>query len=571
MSEQTEGKIYANRQEIIDRLAEIVNETTEEVKGEINYLKLVYYKLRQQEMDAALKELLEGDGDASSYESKPDELEPKLKELLAIQKQARAAMVEARCQEMADNLQKKQDILRRMIAIAQDAEGVGQQYNTFVELQKQFKEVGNVDPKEQNALWSQYNMLSEQFYDALKINKELRDYDFKKNLERKVELCEEAEKLGEAGDVLAAFRRLQELHDEWKGLGPVAPDYREEVWARFKAASTVINKRHQEHFDAIKAQETANEEAKTALCEKIEAVANSSIQSYKEWEEQTAVVLSIQEEWRKLGFANKKVNTQLFERFRLACDTFFKSKTAFFKGVRDEQSENLSKKVALCEKAEALKESTEWRKTTDILVNLQKEWKTIGPVSHKQSNAVWERFRAACDYFFDAKEKAIGGEKAEEKVNMEKKEAVIEKLKALKEGADEVVPQQVRDLMSEWGEIGHVPFKEKDRLYNAYKELVDYFFDTLDMKGQKARINNFREKVKAAASEGRQTVASERQKLQRQLERLQNDLKTYENNLGFLNAKSKGGNGMLALMERKKQDLMADIEEVKAKINLCEE
>jgi len=559
MSEQTEGKIYANRQEIIDRLAEIVNETTEEAKGEINYLKLVYYKLRQQEVDAALKELLEGDGDAASYESKPDELEPKLKELLNVQKQARAAMVEARNQEMADNLQKKQSVLQQMIAIAQDAEGVGQQYNTFVELQKQFKEVGAVDPKELNPLWSQYNMLCEQFYDALKINKELRDYDFRKNLERKTEMCEEAEKLGEASDILAAFRRLQELHDEWKGLGPVAPEVREEIWARFKAASTVINKRHQDHFDAIKAQENANEEAKTALCEKIEAIALDAISTVKAWEEQTAVVLGIQEEWRKLGFANKKVNTQLFERFRMTCDAFFKAKTAFFKSIRDDQNENMAKKTALCEKAEALKESTDWRKTTDLLVNMQKEWKTIGPVPHKQSAAIWERFRAACDAFFEAKEKAVGGEKAEEKANMEKKESVIEKLKALKESAEEVVPQQVRDLMAEWNEVGHVPFKEKDRLYNSYKELVDHFFETLDMKGQRRRAENIRERVSKMTDNGGNS-------LQRQLERLQNDLKTYENNLGFLSSKSKSGNGMVALMQNKMNDLKIEIDALKKKI-----
>ena len=570
MSEQTEGKIYTNRQEIIDRLSEIASQTSEEVKGEINYLKLVYYKLRQQEVDAQLKEILEGDGDAASYESKPDELEPKLKELLNVQKEARAAMVEARNKELAANLQKKQEVLQQMVAIAQNADSVGQNYNAFVELQKQFKEVGAVDPKELNALWSQFNMLNEQFYDALKINKELRDLDFKKNLERKTALCEEAESLGEAGDVLAAFRRLQELHEEWKGLGPVAPEVREEIWVRFKAASTVVNKRHQEHFDAIKAQETANEEAKTALCEKIEAIDVNGIKTMKDWDEKTAEVLALQEDWRKIGFANKKVNTQLFERFRATCDVFFKAKTAFYQQMREEQNANLAKKEALCAKAEALKDSTEWRKTTDLLVNLQKEWKTIGAVPHKQSNAIWERFRAACDAFFEAKEKAVGGEKAEEKVNMDKKLEVIEKLKALKENAG-AEPQQVRDLMAEWNQIGHVPFKEKDKLYGTYKELVDHFFETLDMKGQKARLNNFREKVKAAASEGKPVAQTERQKLQRQLERLQNDLKTYENNLGFLNAKSKGGNGMLALMERKKQDLKAEIEELVAKINILDE
>lgn len=570
VEKEVEKKIYASRQEIIDRLAEIVSETTDEAKSEITYLKMLYYKLRQQEVDAELKALLEGDGDAAAYESKADELEPRLKELLNVQKEARAAMVEARNQEMAANLQKKQDILKQMIAIAQDAEGVGQQYNTFVELQKAFKEVGNVDAQEVNNLWKQYNMLCEQFYDALKINKELRDYDFKKNLERKIEICEETEKLGEAEDVIAAFRRLQELHEEWKGLGPVAQALREEIWTRFKAASTVINKRHQDHFEAIKATETANENAKTAICERIEVIDLSAISNIKDWEAQTAVVLAAQEEWRTLGFANRKVNNMLFERFRQACDAFFKAKAEYFKAIRDEQNENLAKKTALCEKAEALKESTEWRKTTDLLVNMQKEWKSIGPVPRKVSNQIWERFRGACDIFFEAKEKAVGSEKAEEQVNKEKKQAVIDKLAQLRADVKSAEPQQVRDLMAEWNQIGHVPFKDKDKLYGAYKELVDFFFDSLDMKGQKARLNNYKERVKTMAAESKQKVETERQRLQRQLERLQADLKTYENNLGFLNAKSKGGNGMLALMERKKEELKKEIEETIAKINLCE-
>lgn len=566
-----EKKHYESRQEILDRLAEIVSETTDAVKGEVTYLKMVYYKMRQQEVDAELEQFLQGDADPSAYESKPDELEPRLKELLNIQKEARAAMVEARNQEMAANLQKKQDILQQMIAIAQDAEGVGQQYNKFIELQKEFKEVGVVDSAEVNNLWKQYNMLNEQFYDALKINKELRDYDFKKNLERKTEICEEAEQLGQAEQILPAFRRLQELHEEWKGLGPVAPAVREEIWARFKAASTVINKRHQDYFEGIKAVENANEAAKTALCEQIEAIDIAAIQSVKAWDEQTAVVLALQGEWRKLGFANKKVNTQLFERFRKQCDVFFQAKAEYYKTIKEEQNANLEKKTVLCEKAEALKDSTEWRKTTDLLVNLQKEWKTIGPVPRKVSNSIWERFRAACDCFFDAKEKATSGEKAEEKANLEKKQEILARLKTLKDSMPNVEPQQVRDIMAEWNTVGHVPFKEKDKLFNAWKAEVDFFFENLDMKGQKARLNSFRERVKNMSAEGRQTALSERQKLQRQLEKLQSDLKTYENNLGFLNAKSKGGNGMLALVERKKQDLKAEIAEIMAKIEITNE
>lgn len=565
---QIEKRIYANRSEILDRLAEIAGEATEQAKYEINYLKMLYYKIRQQEVDAELQQFLNENGDPSTYVSKTDELEPKLKELLTIQKEARAAMVEARNKEMAENLAKKNAILEQMEAIASDADGIGQQYNQFQELQKQFKEIGAVDPQEVNVLWKKFNQIGEQFYDALKINKELRDYDFKKNQEKKEALCEEAEKLSTAGDILSAFRRLQEMHEEWKGLGPVAPSVREEIWARFKAASTVINKRHQDHFEALKAAEIANEEGKTALCEKLEAIQTATISTVKEWEEQTQVVLNIQEEWRKLGFASKKVNTALFERFRNICDSFFQTKAEFFKAIKEEQSENLAKKTALCEKAEALKDSTDWRSTTDLLVKLQQEWKEIGPVNRKNSNAIWERFRAACDAFFTAKEKAVGGERNEEKANLNKKREILEKLQQLKDNLAEATPDQVRALMSEWKEIGHVPFKEKDKLFKAYQEKVDFFFENLDMKvRQQAR--NVRQKAERTV---RNVVETDKQKLMRQYETLTRELKTYENNLGFLSFGSKNGkNPLLAQMEQKMENIKSQIAELVEKINNIEE
>ena len=565
---QIEKRIYANRSEILDRLAEIAGEATEQAKYEINYLKMLYYKIRQQEVDAELQQFLNENGDPSTYVSKTDELEPKLKELLTIQKEARAAMVEARNKEMAENLATKNAILEQMEAIASDADGIGQQYNQFQELQKQFKEIGAVDPQEVNVLWKKYNQIGEQFYDALKINKELRDYDFKKNQEKKEALCEEAEKLSTAGDILSAFRRLQEMHEEWKGLGPVAPSVREEIWARFKAASTVINKRHQDHFEALKAAEIANEEGKTALCEKLEAIQTATISTVKEWEEQTQVVLNIQEEWRKLGFASKKVNTALFERFRNICDSFFQTKAEFFKAIKEEQSENLAKKTALCEKAEALKDSTDWRSTTDLLVKLQQEWKEIGPVNRKNSNAIWERFRAACDAFFTAKEKAVGGERNEEKANLNKKREILEKLQQLKDNLAEATPDQVRALMSEWKEIGHVPFKEKDKLFKAYQEKVDFFFENLDMKvRQQAR--NVRQKAERTV---RNVVETDKQKLMRQYETLTRELKTYENNLGFLSFGSKNGkNPLLAQMEQKMENIKSQIAEIVEKINNIED
>ena len=562
-----EKKFYANRQEIIDRLSVIANEATEQAKAEINYLKMLYYKIRQQEVDAELQKFINDNGDPAAYESKTDDLEPKLKELLAVQKEARAVMVEARNKEMAENLAKKNEILDKMDAIASDADGIGQQYNVFQDLQKQFKEVGAVDPQEVNVLWKRFSAIGEKFYDALKINKELRDYDFKKNLEKKEALCEEAEKLSEAGDVLSAFRRLQEMHEEWKGIGPVAKEIREEIWSRFKAASTIINKRHQEHFESLKAAEAANEQGKIALCEKLEAIQVAAISTVKDWEEQTQAVLKIQEEWRKLGFANKKVNNSLFERFRGLCDAFFQAKAEYYKAIKEEQNENLAKKIALCEKAEALKDSTDWRSTTDLLVKLQQDWKEIGPVNRKNSNAIWERFRSACNAFFDAKEKAVGDERSVEKANLEKKLEILEKLSQLKDNVADATPDQVRALMNEWKEVGHVPFKEKDKLFKAYQEQVDFFFENLDMKSRSQSRGN-----RQKGEKSRNMPENDRARLMRQYDTLTRELKTYENNLGFLSFGNKGGkNPLLAQMEQKMEGIKKQISEIVEKINNLDE
>ena len=556
-----EKKIYANRAEILERISEIAGIASESVKGEINYLKLLYYKMRQQETDAEMQAFIDGNGDPATYESKPDELEPRLKDLLNIQKEARAAMVKARDEEYANNLALKREVLDKMETIAGNAEEVGQKYNEFQELQKQFKEIGAVDQQEVAGLWKRYTQLTEQFYDALKINKELRDYDFRKNLEAKLQICEEAEKLVQAPDVVDAFRKLQEMHEQWRIIGPVAPSVREEIWNRFKAASTEINKRHQVHFEQLKAQEHANELGKTSICEKVEAIDLSQITTVKGWDDATKVILAFQDEWRKLGFASKRVNTQLFERFRQSCDNFFNQKAEFFKSVRGEQSDNLQRKIELCERAEALSTSTDWRKTTDQLISLQNEWKTIGPAPRKYSQQVWERFKSACDAFFKAKEEAVGGERASERANFERKQEVILALTNLKDDVENATVKGVRDLMNQWAEIGHVPFKEKDKLQAKYKELIDFFFDKLDMKGQRRRFENIKEHVASIKDSNT---------LQRKLERLINDLKTYENNLGFLNAKSKSGNGLVALMQSKMDELKAEIEELKKRIDAGE-
>jgi len=557
-----EKKIYANRAEILERISEIAGIASESVKGEINYLKLLYYKMRQQETDAEMQAFIDGNGDPATYESKPDELEPRLKDLLNIQKEARAAMVKARDEEYANNLALKREVLDKMETIAGNAEEVGQKYNEFQELQKQFKEIGAVDQQEVAGLWKRYTQLTEQFYDALKINKELRDYDFRKNLEAKLQICEEAEKLVQAPDVVDAFRKLQEMHEQWRIIGPVAPSVREEIWNRFKAASTEINKRHQVHFEQLKAQEHANEVGKTSICEKVEAIDLSQITTVKGWDDATKVILAFQDEWRKLGFASKRVNTQLFERFRQSCDNFFNQKAEFFKSVRGEQSDNLQRKIELCERAEALSTSTDWRKTTDQLISLQNEWKTIGPAPRKYSQQVWERFKSACDAFFKAKEEAVGGERASERANFERKQEVILALTNLKDDVENATVKGVRDLMNQWAEIGHVPFKEKDKLQAKYKELIDFFFDKLDMKGQRRRFENIKEHVASIKDSNT---------LQRKLERLINDLKTYENNLGFLNASSKKGNSLIDEMNRKVQKLRDDLQLTYEKIKAIDQ
>ena len=569
--EETVRKTYANREEILDRLNQIVASVDDKAKAEINYLKMLYYKMREQETNAELQKVLDGEVDAAQYQAKPDELEARLKELLQIQKDARAKMVKEREDTWAANLSLKEEILAQMEALAQDANDVNQHYNEYIALQKKFKEVGDVDPKNVNDLWKKYNLANEHFYDMLKINKELRDYDFKKNLEKKTALCEEAERLADMGDVLAAFRRLQELHDEWKALGPVAPDVRESIWERFRAASTVVNKRHQDHFDQLKEAEKKNEEGKNALIARMEAIDLKALTSAKEWDSATQQVLDIQKEWRAFGFASKKINTKLFERYRELCDAFFAAKAEFYKDMKDVQKANLARKIEICEKAEALKDSTEWRTTTDKLVNLQKEWKTIGAVPHKDSNAVWKRFSSACDAFFAAKDKAVGGERAVENENLAKKQEIIARLEGLKEKVEELEPKDIRDIMAEWNAIGHVPFKEKDKLFARYQEVLDFFYDKLDMKGTKARINNFRQRVKKAVAEGGDAISSERQKLRRDYERLSSELATYENNLGFLTLSSKHGSSLLAQMERKRDELKERLAEVVAKIKTLDE
>ena len=566
--------IYS-REQIIERIKALLEMPVEEVKDEIDALKQLYYKQRKNEIEEAHRKYDEKtDGEKGEFQIPFDSLEDTLKGLLNVFKEKKAAYIEAIEKEKEENLARKHAILDEIKGYLQDPDNIGKYYNDFKERQQAFKEIVNVPASAVSELWKNFQTYSENFYDLLKIHKELRDYDFKKNLEQKISLCEQAEALAENTDILDAFKTLQSLHEEWRGIGPVAKEMREEIWNRFKEASTVINKRHQQYFETIKATEQANEQSKIALCEEIEAIDLSSLQSFSAWDEMTKKVLDMQEGWKAVGFASRKVNAQLFERFRKSCDLFFSRKADYYKSVKDTMSVNLEKKRALCEQAEALKESTDWRAVSDKLTQLQKEWRTIGAVPRKYSDTVWKRFTEACDYFFERKKQEFASKRSEEQDNLSAKQAVIEKLNAIDETLDKNEGLvQVRALMAEWAAIGHVPFKEKDKLRKQYQTALDSHFKRWNMKETRNRLDAFSNTVEELASsdQAQNKLYRERERLMRAYEGLKNNLQTYQNNMGFLNVSSKSGNKMIEDLERKIEKLKDDMQLIAQKIGLIDE
>ncbi len=563
------------REQIVEQIKTLLERPVEEVKDEIDALKQQYYKLRKNEIEEAHRAYNEKpEEERGEFQIPFDTFEETLKALLNVYKEKKAAFLENQEKEKQQNLERKQAILEEIKGYLQEADNIGKYYNDFKERQQEFKEIVNVPASAVSELWKTFQTYSENFYDLLKIHKELRDYDFKKNLEQKTALCEQAEALANNPDVLEAFKTLQTLHEEWRGIGPVAKEMREEIWNRFKEASTVINKRHQQHFEEIKAAEQAAEQAKTALCEEIEAIDLDALQSFSAWDEKTKIVLDMQERWKAAGFASRKVNTQLFERFRKSCDQFFARKAEYYKKAKDTMSENLEKKRALCEQAEALKESTDWRAASEKLTQLQKEWRTIGAVPRKYSDAIWKRFTEACDYFFERKKQEFASKKNEEHDNLVAKQAVIEKLNAIDESLDKSAGlAQVRALMSEWAAIGHVPFKEKDKLRKQYQEALDVHFKRWNMKEARSRLNAFSNTVEELASsdQAQNKLYRERERLMRTYESMKSNLQTYQNNIGFLTVSSKSGNKMVEELERKIEKLKEDMQLIVQKIELIDE
>lgn len=559
-------KVYKSKSEIIERVKEIAHSDEHPQKGEIDYLKTIFYKLHFAEREADMKAYLEGGGDPANYKVLPDEDEEVFKAEMGVIKEKRAKLLLEQEKEKQENLKKKLDIIEKIKAMVTSPEEANKSYQDFKKLQQEWKEIKLVPAEKANELWRNYQLYVEQYYDLLKLNSEAREYDFKKNLEIKTKICEAAEKLGTEEDVISAFHQLQKLHQEFRETGPVAKELREEVWARFKAASTIINKRHQQHFESLRAKEEDNLTKKTALCEKIEEIAKEEIKTAGEWEKKTKDIIAIQAEWKTIGFAPQKMNVKIFERFRAACDDFFSKKAEFFKNMKQQFAENADKKRALIEQAKALQDSTEWKSTSDKLIALQKEWKTIGMVPKKLGDKLWNEFLTACNHFFEARNSANTGTRNEERTNLEKKRGIIEQLKALAENAGDNIQDKVRELIDEYNAVGHVPFKEKDKLYKEYHDILDKLYKELNISTARRRLDKFKNNLKNVAEKGADALDNERARLMRRYEAIKQEVQTYENNLGFLNASSKKGNSLIDEMNRKVQKLKDDMNLVREKI-----
>ncbi|WP_298547802.1 DUF349 domain-containing protein [uncultured Parabacteroides sp.] len=565
------GKL--SKEEILEKLNGLVEAAADATRNEVEALKQAYYKIHRSEVDELKKAFLTAGGEEKDFVAPEDEAESRIKELLNVYKEKRAAILAEEERVKAANYALKLQLIDQLKALTESQEDFNKLYNDFKDIQQRWKEVKAVPQEHVNELWKNYQIYSEKFYDIIKINNQFRDYDFKKNLEMKTALCETVEKLQTEPDVVSAFHQLQKLHQQWREIGPVAKELREDLWSRFKAASTIINKRHQEHFEGLKAKEQENLEAKTAICEQIENIDFPALKSFKDWEEKNREVIALQDKWKTIGFAPKKSNVKIFERFRAACDVYFNRKSEFYKNIKDEMEKNLELKKALCEKAEALKDSTDWKSTTEKMIALQKEWKTIGSVARKHSDAIWKRFISACDYFFEQKNKNVSSQRSVEQTNLAAKKALVEKINAIDEADHDEALAALKGYMAEWNTIGHVPFKEKDKIYKEYHEAVDKQFDRLKVDQNDRKMQTFRSNLNDMSNgeRGKGKLYGEREKLMRMYERMKNELQTYENNIGFLSISSKGGGGLLKEMERKIDKLKDEMALIIKKIDAIDE
>ena len=557
-----------SKEEVITRLQAINQQEELADKTELDTLKQTFYRLRNAEVEAAQKTFEENGGDVAAFVAPKDDLETQFKEIMSSIREKRNALKAAEEQEKQANLAKKLAIIEQMKELADSPEDANKAYHEFKKLQAEWNEIKNIPADKANELWKSYQLQTEKFYDLLKLNNEFREYDFKKNLGIKIQLCEAAEKLATEEDVISAFHQLQKLHQEFRETGPVAKELRDEIWNRFKAASTAVNRRHQQHFEEIKEKEQRNLDEKIVICEIVETMEYDKMATFQDWQDKTEEILALQAKWKTIGFAPQKMNTKIFERFRKACDDFFRRKAEHFKSIKGSMNENLEKKKQMCERAETLKDSQDWKNTAEILTKLQKEWKEVGPVPKKYSDPIWKRFVSACDYFFEQKSKAEAVNRSEEQVNLEKKKAIIEQLNTIdkEESPSDKSRDIIRELMKEWNSVGHVPFKEKDKIYKQYRTIVDSLFNKLNMSASKKKLNNFKSSLNKEAN-----LYREREKLVRAYENMKSEIKTYENNIGFLSSSSKKGNSLVIEMNRKMEKLKADLELIRQKIAVIDE
>lgn len=559
-------KLYGSKKEVLERLKEIVASDDAPSKAEVDHLKAAFYKILFAERDEQQKAFLEGGGDPNKYTYLPDEEEEAFKAEMILVKEKRQQAFLAQEEQKQDNLKRKEAIIERIKAMITTPEEVNENFSEFKKLQQEWKEIKNIPADKVTEMWRNYQLYVEQFYDLLNLNREAREYDFKKNLEKKTQLCESAEKLTEEEDVVSAFHQLQELHQEYRETGPVEKDVRDEIWNRFKAASTIINKRHLQHFEALRAKEEDNLAKKTALCEQLEDIIKKENTKSSDWEEHTKQIMDLQAEWKEIGFAPKKMNVKIFERFRSGCDEFFTRKGEYFKELKKKYAENLEKKQSLVEQAKSLAKSTDWKATTDKLVALQKEWKTIGIVPKKIGDELWNAFIGACNEFFEARNSAHQGVYSQEKENLKQKRSVIEELKQLYANISEATQEQVKNLTEKYNNIGHVPYRDKDKLYKEYHDVLDNLYSALHISEANKRVDSFKNNIKKVAERGVSALDNERNKLMHRYEKLKQEINTYENNLGFLNISSKKGNSLIDEMNRRIERLKADVEEIKQKI-----
>ena len=568
--EELAKKVYASKKEVLDRIAEIAKSDETPEKDEVDHLKASFYRFHIAERDNKQKEYLEAGGDPEKYQILPDEDEEAYKTNMQVIKEKRAKAFEKAQQEREDNLKHREEIIEKIKNMATSPDEANKSYNEFKALQQEWKAIGAVPPEKSSETWRNYQLYVEQFYDLLNLNREAREYDFKKNLEAKTKLCEEAEKLADEHDVVNAFHQLQDLHEQYREIGPVAKDIREDIWTRFKNASTVINKKHQDHFEKLRANEEENLAKKTALCEKTEAVAKEDNKSAADWEKHSKEIIAIQQEWKTIGFAPKKSNEEIFQRFRKACDDFFGRKAEYFKEVRARLYENAEKKKALVAKAQELANSTDWKATSDKLIQLQKEWKTVGTAPRKISDQLWNDFLTACNHFFDARNAAHASVHDEERDNLQKKRDIIELLKKIS-ATDSDAREKVQELTDKYNAIGHVPFREKDKIYKEYHDVMDKIFEELHISAARRHLDNFKNNLRGMAKKGEDVVDNERARLARRFEQLKQEITTYENNLGFLNISSKKGNSLVDEMNRKVQKLKDDAQLIKEKIKAIDQ